>query len=150
MYCYQKKTPMGGDLARQLSQSIKLVIALNLLLPTVTNWDLPENSHSSAHLHIGRVVHGSAWGGNLCIWAKWPQSTKWKKTHLRWPLPLNAVVEEGIGHQVGDNGKVVDGDVIPHAAGVLVQNQVRQGSVFGCCWERLLLRKEKGDSSFLI
>ena len=56
-----------------------------------------------------------------------------KKTHLRWPLPLNAVVEEGIGHQVGDNGKVVDGDVTPHAAGVLVQNQVRQGSVFGCC-----------------
>ena len=37
IYCYQKETPMGGDLARQLSQSIKLVIALNLLLPTVTN-----------------------------------------------------------------------------------------------------------------
>ena len=58
---------------------------------------------------------------------------KVKKTHLRWPLPLNAVVEEGIGHQVGDNGKVVGGDVTPHAASVLVQNQVRQGSVFGCC-----------------
>ena len=56
-----------------------------------------------------------------------------KKSHLHWPVPLNAVVEEGIGHQVGDNGKVVDGDVPPHAAGVLVQNQVRQGSVFGCC-----------------
>ena len=49
------------------------------------------------------------------------------------PAPLNAVVEESIGHQVGNDGELVQRDVPPQPARVLVQDEVRHCSVLACC-----------------
>ena len=47
-------------------------------------------------------------------------------------VPLNAVVEESIGHQVSGDGQLLDGDVRPHPIGVLVEKQVCYGVVLTC------------------
>ena len=67
-----------------------------------------------------------------------------------WPVPLNAVVEESIGHQVGDDGELVQRDVPPHPARVLVQDEIGQCPVLVRCWQRLLLRKANAERSFFI